>query len=340
MKDRIEYIDNLKGLAILMVVVGHFIQYNSAEGKDNVIFSIIYSFHMPLFMFISGYVAHLTVKPSIFGSFGVFIFNKGRGLLLPFFSWALLVNGYFFTRGLEFNVKVRLSELLYDPRTGLWFIWYLFFLYIFFSAFLYLSNRLNQRKNFWWDVLIVIFVGGGVLTLKIFRVTVYMDAFIQYFAYFFIGVFVCKYNKLKNVLLNVDFFSAALFSFLITVGYYSINNPDFHSIGVSLFLKVFIALTGIFCIYYLIRNTALKPWAYRFINNWGKKSLVIYATHFSFTALTNSMAMIPQLSPFLLLIISLLYAVLVIEFCLLIFGIVKKCPPLNTLLYGAKFYKN
>lgn len=52
---RISYIDQLKGIAILLVVLGHVIGYNNCE--DSFLWRFIYSFHMPLFMFISGYVA-------------------------------------------------------------------------------------------------------------------------------------------------------------------------------------------------------------------------------------------------------------------------------------------
>lgn len=54
MKERIRYIDRLKGFAMLMVVLGHFLLY--CLGKTGTLFEIIGSFHMPLFMFLSGLV--------------------------------------------------------------------------------------------------------------------------------------------------------------------------------------------------------------------------------------------------------------------------------------------
>lgn len=54
MQNRIAYIDALRGFAILLVIVGHLIQFNYSSGIENPIFNIIYSFHMPLFFFISG----------------------------------------------------------------------------------------------------------------------------------------------------------------------------------------------------------------------------------------------------------------------------------------------
>lgn len=52
---RINYIDRLKGFAILLVVMGH-VSLFSFRGNDNAVFGVIQSFHMPLFMFLSGIV--------------------------------------------------------------------------------------------------------------------------------------------------------------------------------------------------------------------------------------------------------------------------------------------
>lgn len=56
-KGRNTYIDIVKGFAIILVVLGHSIQFGSgydfranAECFDNWLYRIIYSFHMPLFM--------------------------------------------------------------------------------------------------------------------------------------------------------------------------------------------------------------------------------------------------------------------------------------------------
>lgn len=50
---RVQYIDRLKGLAIILVVMGHIFGFNQPEDGIN---TFIYTFHMPLFMFLSGLV--------------------------------------------------------------------------------------------------------------------------------------------------------------------------------------------------------------------------------------------------------------------------------------------
>ena len=55
MKNRIFLWDNLKFFLICCVVVGHFAdQYTDVSNAYGSIFLFIYSFHMPLFIFISG----------------------------------------------------------------------------------------------------------------------------------------------------------------------------------------------------------------------------------------------------------------------------------------------
>lgn len=56
--NRIVFLDNLKGLLILLVVVGHFLLPVKDENvTSGYLFNIIYLFHMPLFVFVSGFFA-------------------------------------------------------------------------------------------------------------------------------------------------------------------------------------------------------------------------------------------------------------------------------------------
>ena len=71
-KERNLFLDILKGLTMIFVIFGHSIQFGSGhvylENElfyENPVFKIIYSFHMPLFALISGYLFyHSTQKNS------------------------------------------------------------------------------------------------------------------------------------------------------------------------------------------------------------------------------------------------------------------------------------
>ena len=108
MQSRINYIDSIKGIAIILVILGHSIQYGNGDSYLlnstfflNPFFKYIYSFHMPLFMIISGYLFYSDkYSPSII------IKKKLRRYILPFISYSIialfisnykeLIDGHFF----------------------------------------------------------------------------------------------------------------------------------------------------------------------------------------------------------------------------------------------------
>ena len=59
-KNRNTFIDLITGIAIFLMLWGHCIQYCVAGSEidffENIVFKFIYSFHMPLFMLVSGYL--------------------------------------------------------------------------------------------------------------------------------------------------------------------------------------------------------------------------------------------------------------------------------------------
>lgn len=62
---RIEWLDDLKGIAIIFVVIGHVAE--KSFGVNGVFFNHFYtSFHMPLFMAVSGFLggAHFVYQES------------------------------------------------------------------------------------------------------------------------------------------------------------------------------------------------------------------------------------------------------------------------------------
>ena len=123
MRERNRMLDSLKGFAIILVVLGHVIQTVFAPDSydDNAIFKIIYSFHMPLFIFISGYLSGCKERLDF-----NWIRRRFLRLGIPFWLWVFL--------DLIICGKWSVAELLesyfrvfYDPSDrGLWFLWVLF----------------------------------------------------------------------------------------------------------------------------------------------------------------------------------------------------------------------
>lgn len=128
-KGRIVYFDFIKGIAISLVILGHCIQYGSGQEYlqgglffQNVLFRFIYSFHMPLFMIVSGYFFGVSLKKYTLKEI---IAKKVRQLLIPVIIWSII--SYLcrpFTEGIYyFNVLDFIKYMAYQ----LWFLWAVFY---------------------------------------------------------------------------------------------------------------------------------------------------------------------------------------------------------------------
>ena len=117
-KKRIGWIDQAKGIGLMLVMFGHCY-------LDEKLTFLFLAFHMPLFFFLSGY----TFRGR--GNYLTFVVNKARSLLIPYAFLAvvlILVDGVFATvygRSYSF-VNAGISFLLQRRHTVLWFLTCLF----------------------------------------------------------------------------------------------------------------------------------------------------------------------------------------------------------------------
>lgn len=130
---RYETIDIAKGIAIILVVVGHYTYSHSPELFTKIV-DVIYLFHMPLFMFASGFLYQATKKPI---PYATFIRRKFTRLMIPYFVMSLLIILFKFlsSRYVEIDNPVGPSaflEMFYKPVAGyfLWFIWALWWMMV------------------------------------------------------------------------------------------------------------------------------------------------------------------------------------------------------------------
>ena len=93
LRKRIYKFDNIKFVAILLVVVGHAIEVPARDNGDSdlflCLFTFIYAFHMPLFIFISGLFTKRLKKDDKF-NIGKFTFFIIMGFLLK--SYRMIIN--------------------------------------------------------------------------------------------------------------------------------------------------------------------------------------------------------------------------------------------------------
>jgi fucose 4-O-acetylase-like acetyltransferase len=119
--DRDRLVDTLKGAGIVLVVLGHAVLAHDPRFGDNPLFVFVFSFAMPLFFFLSGWVLPHSLKRPVAGYLG----RQFRRLAVPFLAWHAV---YYAVRGSYASESLAGSylQLLHAPAIGLWFLWVLF----------------------------------------------------------------------------------------------------------------------------------------------------------------------------------------------------------------------
>jgi len=158
--NRLNWIDNARGLAIICVILGHFDVY-----KD--LTNIIYTFHMPLFFIVSGCFLTKNIQST---SLKTFLRKKIKRLIIPyiFFSVLLVVsykilslftdiisnNGYINYVDSLINIFIELKRANL-VRCHLWFLPCLFIS----NTIVWIINKYIQQKFRLISILIILFSG-------------------------------------------------------------------------------------------------------------------------------------------------------------------------------------
>ena len=146
-RTRVVELDIMKVIGIILVVLGHVTRMYTKDGLIpqvddtgvmGIITRVIYSFHMPLFVFISGMTfAFVSIRKSSYQRFSSFVKNKAKRLIIPYFAFAILwvlpfMCGFGFRDFLPYFIKGIILSL--DSR-HLWYVWMLFNVFLMFYLF-------------------------------------------------------------------------------------------------------------------------------------------------------------------------------------------------------------
>lgn len=145
-----EWVNYAKAIGIILVVYGHVARGLYNAGIDFyapvVILadSIIYSFHMPLFFFLSGLFFYTSILKK--GAVNL-VLGKIDTLLYPYFIWSIFQGCVELYLADYTNGMVSMSEivsLLWSPRAQFWFLYSLFLIFLFSSMFYsFISNKFS-----------------------------------------------------------------------------------------------------------------------------------------------------------------------------------------------------
>ncbi len=257
-KERIKYFDNIKGLLIILVVFSHFLY----EFQDNIllnnILKSIYFFHMPIFIFVSGYFSKNSSKNNLLKL--LFYYIVGNTILM-WFSF------------LMYKTPFSLIEPYYS-------YWYLI-------ALIFYRKFISYVKDIKFILPISIFVAFIVGYFNEINNVLALSRIICFFPFFLLGYkldrkYVDYFLKKRN---NTIYILGYLFVFILIllitkcISFISVNDtmmlPYVSSSGIISRTIIFtLAFFMLICLLLIVPNKKIP-----FITLWGKNSLYIYIYH-------------------------------------------------------------
>lgn len=294
MNRRIDWIDATKGLAILLVVIGHTFREAMLETSwiCYLMYNIIYSFHMPLFFSLSGYLLNRTrtrnaIKIKDFS----FMLQKINTLIKPFINYSILVYVLFYTA----NLIPFLGQILHNLNLDLiapveyfkasfngnnpyaFHLWYILVLF-YMQTLAFVSNRvsLKLKFNFIWLFAIISFVLWNIRMLCAGQMTLIEMSFLRNTIYFSYGMLMYEYNiKIKRNIYVTLSISAWVYNFIFT--FFLLNSFAgydylYYIFNLIQMISVMIIINNFYRIGQILSNN-------KYIVFLGKNSFTIYLFH-------------------------------------------------------------
>lgn len=172
MKQFIKFIAYLQVIGIILVVLGHsFHEYPDGEmGKTMLLYRMLYSFRMPLFMFVSGFLMVFTTRlraSSAQPGVTEFLKLKLRRLLLPFAVLTLVtfipraaMSG-FADDSIELNLHSLYRSFFYADSLVIPFFWFLqasFLLLVFNYTIITLGEKARLNNPTLYTLIVLLFI--------------------------------------------------------------------------------------------------------------------------------------------------------------------------------------
>ena len=197
-KPRLYSYDNLKFILIFLVVLAHLIEISAPfEGKQQ-LYTLIYSFHMPVFIFLSGFFAkHSSEKIALH-------------LLYPY----LLFQGLY----LLYHNMVLYPEApeVYQFTTPYWALWYLLAMVFYYM----LIPLLNQTKLWQCAVVFLLSVAASIIAGFDDEIGFFLtlSRFFTFLPYFVLGYYAGRHKAKLNMFLTKPSAASIATAFLSIAG--------------------------------------------------------------------------------------------------------------------------
>lgn len=290
-KHRNDTVDVIRGLAMLMVILGHTISNNNITGYENsILYKIIWSLQMPLFMLISGYVTKFSRTINSSKALIMYIVRRTCSYLVPWLVWTVFVRWMLVSNVGLVEIPQHFVYILTHMDNGYWFLFSIWHLCIIWGISQYLASRFKAQFKVVITLILSIIIGtlncglliliGGTSFLSV-KYTCY------YLPFYLLG-YVASNLKLDSVKAYqkniVIFISLVLYTIIICkCDVYRLENSV-----LDIFIRYICSITGCIIVIHLI--TELKKFKKSYIMSnlsnimaaAGKESMGLYVTHYIF----------------------------------------------------------
>ena len=294
MNRRIEWIDVIKGIAILLVVIGHTFRDEMLDASYvcDFIKTTVYSFHLPLFFSISGCLIYLSREKNIQKiTRPSFILKKLNTLIKPFITYGLLIylifiianqfgpvsrilqnSGLVICDLLEYSIMSLKGENPYAIH--LWFLLALFYM----QVLAFVLNRISLKFNieFKYLFLLVAIVLWNIRIIFVGSMTRVEMSFLRYTIYFCFGMIVpklvIKKHSLYIILSGLAWIYNLAFLFYLTPKIDDLNFATYYAL-------YFIQMLSIMAIIKNIYDVGKKLVHIKLLTFLGRNSFSIYLLH-------------------------------------------------------------
>ncbi len=325
---RINYLDAIKFLGILLVIEGHVRLFGMRmETYDTLSGLMLYSFNMPLFFFVSGFLAYkalFTASDTLKKIWQKFLF-----LIIP----ALVFYVFRSVLGHENPLNALTMGV-----GGYWFtitLWECFVIY--YAVSLLFKGKLR-------DIVLVIVALAGIAFLSVFGdygpKLLDLNRLTKYFQFFVVGVLAMKYKNQYECIIHCDWLKAlsivSFFALLFTINNGLWPSPVFHFLRdiVLRYLGTFMVVSWFVCNSERF-NTNTK--VNNVIMDIGQKSLPIYLLQYFFLPdFTTYFPSIAELDGFTIHLISFTSAFIILFVCYVFISILSNSKIIRKNILGVK----
>lgn len=346
-KQRIQYIDSLRGFAMLLVIVHHVSIYSFKVHPEFSFNSILLTFRMPLFFFLSGF---------LFFKSDLFVDKTGYYAFLRKKLKVQIVPTLFFGSLFALIMQIPASDMLFhQTKHGYWFTIVLFFYFFFFSTISYLCRkilRISSDK----EILRIIFFSAILISFPSFLSDLYefhpKNKYLEwsatllsfnkwwYYVYFVFGAIVkhleVHFNKFRSS--SFIAFVLMLELLLLIIRHYFGATSSFCLYGFVDYLLGFLGI--IIIVSFFSDNESLFSRGNilgKYLQHLGVRTLDIYLLHYFFVPRNLDQVgrwLENYCNPIIELSAEVIVAFVVILFCLVASGLLRCSDYLAKLLFG------